>query len=249
MIDLKGKNKNDSKNDSKNDVILHEIKTLLNLNDDTIKTKSLVENVKDISISKTEDKDKIKFRETITKIMVAAEESNIMIKIILTKKYAELLREKLGEETDAKQHKDYRYYQVIIANVLDDIKRNTLKQSVKGNDLVTMSDIEFDEFVKRKSEIMVSIVAEYLDFMYNGNSGITREILQRENETCMGEIKDVIATLYRQIKHILHEDQDVIDKIQGELDSEVDNIFDRHTEGSVVKMIKKVIEDRENEKD
>ena len=241
-LKLKGRAKGDSKETKK----LEHIKGYVEFYDEENRNKDLIEDIREITKDKTKEIDKIILKESITKQMLEAEEANIKIKAILGNAYAELLSEKLGEDKDVKQHKDYRFYQVIISTVLDELKRSTLKQSIKNTDLITLPELEFDKFTQAKGEIMITIVSEYLDFMYTRTEFISRKELYDANEKHKIEIMSIIKDLYKKIKAIILEDNQTIEKINKELDTHLGGIETKINNESPINHIKTFLDKGNN---
>jgi len=214
-------------------------------NRENYKSQTLVDSIVDESIEKTEEKDKIKFKETVTRQMIQAEEMNVEIKVLLTEKYADLLRKKLDDNSDVKQHRDYRFYQVIISSILDELKRSTLKQSIQNTDIIILSDLEFDTFVDQKASVMITIIIEYLDFMYNTTSVISRDDVHTENEKIKPEIKSILKELFKRIKQIIIEDKELIQRINEKMNSNIDKIHDIYIQDNPITKIQEILNKKE----
>jgi hypothetical protein len=125
------------------------------------RSKSLVETIVTETLKLAEEKDRLLFKESITHIMMVVEDVNIKIRNIFTEQYYQELRQALDKEEDVKTHRDYKYFQVLINTVLDDLKRSSLKQSIETTNITEMSEAEFTMFCNQKTEMMVLIITEY----------------------------------------------------------------------------------------
>ena len=235
-LNLKGRSK-------KNDGTLNEMKNFLEYweGTDTGHQSVIVDVVKTVE-EKTMAKDIIRYKETVTKQMVVAEECNIKIKALLVDSYVEKLNEKTEDTVNANQHRDYKFYRVIVSSILDDIKRDILKESLKNTNILKLSDAEFDAFVKHKSDVMVIVINEYLEFMNNGKSMVSQKELQKINKSLDGEIRLALKEMYEQIKIIIETDKETIDKISIEMDTNIDVLKKKMVDGCVIKNLMKLIE-------
>lgn len=230
------------KNDYYKDAI-NKIEGLLSFFDkDNYKSQSLVDSIVEETTEKTEEKDRVLLKESVTKQMIQADESNVQIKVLLTEKYAELLRKKLEDNVDVKQHRDYRFYQIIISSILEEMKRSTLKQSIQNTDILNFSELEFDSFVDQKASVMITIIIEYLDFMYSTSSVISRDVVHKENEKLKKEIKEVLKTLFRNIKQIIIEDKELISRINNKLHENIEILHDRYKADNPVIKIQNILD-------
>lgn len=214
----------------------------------TIETANVEENttvvmdlIADISSEKTNKIDKIEMIETISRQMVAMEDVNVRIKQKVTKVYADLLQAKLTDNSNAKQHREYKYYQVVLGNILEDLKKTTLKQSLQVVNLPKLTDEEFASFVNQKTEIMVSILIEYLDFVQNPKSLVDVNDLHKANESLMPEIADIVKSLFRQIKGIMQKDSKIVKEIELKFKDDLKAIRDRVIQINTVQKIKEII--------
>ena len=179
---------------------------------------SIVETTKD----KMEQKWILHLKETVIRQMVVAEETNIKIKSIMANKYSDLLEKRLDENQSAKTHRDYRYYQVIVSNILEDVKRRVVKTSFENNYVVNFNESQWEDFIRVKTSTIVTIVFDYIDLMYMNNKLINLNEVHEINESIKLQIKEELTVMYRSIKSIIEEDAKRIRKIDSELREELD---------------------------
>ena len=103
--------------------------------------------------------------------------------------------------------------------------------------------LEFDRFTQGKAEIMITIVSEYLDFMYTRTELISRTELSEANDKNKREIIDIIKELYKKIKFIILEDKQTIEKINKELDNHLGDIENKINKESPVNHIKTFLDE------
>ncbi len=230
----------------KNSSKVQRIKTLLNDLGETETYKNLIGPIVDKTKEKTEEKDVIKLKETVTRQMAAAEDANIRIKALMSNKYAELLEENLNGE-NVRTHKYYKYYQIILASILDDTKRKILKQSLENNDIIKFSDLELEKFIEQKSEIMITVIFDYLDLLHSENSSIDMDELRKENKVLVPQLKNIIKDLYFNIKGIIQHDLEIIKNIDYDLGKTITELTETHNKNNPIQKIKKIIDKDKNE--
>lgn len=218
---------------------LDKIETFLKIKEHN--TISLIKSAVILAEEKTHDIDKLRFIETITRQLVVAEDVNIRIKSLLLGGYNKLAQNKT-EIDFSKQDKDYRYYQVILSTILNELKNNTIKDGLKSTDITILDEAEFDLFVENKSEIMMAILIEYLDFMYNKDSIVSLQELHIVNNELKHEIKKILRSMYQQIKKIILHDRETVDSIEKHFKIELDSLKNVFKSENILLKLKKELE-------
>ena len=173
---------------------------------------------------KMEERWIFQLKETIIRQMVAADEANIKIKSVITNAYSDFLKPKLGTNESAKTHRDYRYYQVVVSNILEDCKRKIIKTSFENNRVLDFEDIQWEDFVKSKTETIVTIIFDYIDLMYMNNKIVTLHEVHLLNQKIRPQIIQQIRELFYDIRQIIKDDEKHIIEINKELAQEIEKI-------------------------
>jgi hypothetical protein len=196
--------------------------------------------------SKTRKKDIVEFQQTIINQMSKAEDYNIQIKSIMTSSYANLMLER-DPKCEARQHRDYKFYQVLVSSILDELKRNTLKDSIKSVDVTTLSQSDFDAFVEQKSDVIITLMIDYLDLMYNNTGVVSRDDLHKLNLSISKDIKEIFRKMYHSIKSIIVEDKKYIQEIDNDLVSDVHHIKSQLQTNCPMNKIKSILDETNKE--
>lgn len=212
---------------------LEKISTLLKFENQKETENSLLNTLVDGIKTRTREKDVVEFQQTVINQMRCAEDFNVQIKSMMTSAYANLLRSKDGT-MDVRQHRDYKFYQVLVSSILDELKRNTLKESVKSIDINALSTTDFEQFVEQKTDVMITLMIEYLDLMYQNTNIVSRDEVHKENESLSPKIKELYRTMYYNIKSIILEDVKYMQELDDQMDSEFNNIKNQINKNCVV---------------
>lgn len=205
----------------------------------------LIDDAMYIAMDKTEKIDLIKFKESMTKQMILCEEANVKIKSILMDKFYNLIKTKNPNFGNIKNTKDYRYYQVIVSFILEDIKRNTIKESVNMSEMIEYSEIEYNSFVTQKTDVILTILLDYIDFMYNSDT-ISNDEIRKQNEQIEPKIKEQYSVLYDKIKTIIIDDSETIKKIKIAMEDSRKELKKKLLDGCVVNTLNNMINPEKN---
>lgn len=206
------------------------------------KSKSLVETIVSETLKLAEEKDRLFFKESITHIMMIAEEFNVKIRSIFTEQYFNELKGMLQPTEDVKTHRDYKYFQVLINTVLDELKRSSLKQSIEASNISEMSDSEFSMFCNQKTDMMFLIIVEYLDLMYNINSVVSRDQMRKIVTSLQEKVVILYKEMYRAIRVVKIEDDTTIEGMKLEIKSNAENLRAKMIGEDPVSKIKKTLD-------
>jgi hypothetical protein len=226
---------------------VEKIKTMLNFDSRRDTENSLLDTLVDAIKNKTRDKDVIEFQQTVINQMSCAEDFNIQIKSIMTDTYAKLMKAKDGA-LDVRHHRDYKFYQVLVSSILDELKRNTLKDSIKSIDIIALSPQEFEQFSEQKINVMIAQIDQYLELMYQTNSIVSWDDVHKENENILPKIRELYRTLYYKIKNIVLEDSKSMQEIDEQMNNDVTNIKNQISKGCVISKIETILEEPTPEK-
>jgi hypothetical protein len=233
--------------DGSDNTKLEKIKTLLKFENNTETENSLLDSMVNAIKTKTREKDVVELQQTIINQMRCAEDFNIQIKSLMTRSYANLLKEK-DSTVDVRQHRDYKFYQVLVSTILDELKRNTLKESINSIEIDLLSAQEFDQFVEQKSSVMITLMIEYLDLMYQNNSIVSRDELYKQNQNLTKDITEAYRKMYSNIKSIIIEDKNYIKEINSQLDDNVIYIKNQINKNCIAIKIDTLLEENSEKK-
>lgn len=238
---------NTRRNANGNDSRIEKIKVLLNFDNDKDNENSILDTLVNAIKNKTREKDIVEFQQTVINQMSCAEDFNIQIKALMTSSYADLMRQK-DSTIDVRQHRDYKFYQVLVSSVLDELKRNTLKESIKSIDIISLSPQEFEQFVDQKVNVMITLMIEYLDLMYQNTNLVSRDEVHKENELLSVKIKESYRNLYYKIKNIMIEDNKYIEEINQSMNDDVANMKVQLGKNCVVNQIGALVKEPQEKK-
>lgn len=236
-----------TKRNANSDGKVERIKTLLKFENQKENENSLLDTLVTGIKNRTREKDIIEFQQTVINQMRCAEDFNIQIKSIMTTAYANLLKSK-DDTMDVRQHRDYKFYQVLVSSILDELKRNTLKESVKSIDINALSSHDFDQFVEQKTDVMITLMIEYLDLMYQNTNLVSRDEVHKENEALSPKIKEAYRNMYYNIKSIIAEDTKYMQEIEEQMDNDFINIKNQINKNCVIGKVNTLLMEEKQEK-
>ncbi len=226
---------------------VEKIKTMLKFDSRRDTENSLLDTLVGAIKNKTRDKDVIEFQQTVINQMSCAEDFNIQIKSIMTDTYAKLMKIK-DTTLDVRHHRDYKFYQVLVSSILDELKRNTLKDSIKSIDIIALSPQEFEQFAEQKINVMIAQIDQYLELMYQTNSIVSWDDVHKENESILPKIRELYRSLYYKIKNIVLEDSKCMQEIDEQMNNDVTNIKNQISKSCVISKIETILEEPTPEK-
>lgn len=226
---------------------VEKIKTMLKFDSRRDTENSLLDTLVGAIKNKTRDKDVIEFQQTVINQMSCAEDFNIQIKSIMTETYAKLMKAK-DATIDVRHHRDYKFYQVLVSSILDELKRNTLKDSIKSIDIIALSPQEFEQFADQKINVMIAQIDQYLELMYQTNSIVSWDDVHKENELILPRIKELYRALYYKIKNIVLEDSKSMQEIDKQMNNDVTSIKNQISKSCVISKIETILEEPTPEK-
>jgi len=185
--------------------------------------KYLVERTKNI-VEKSIIEQKTIENEIMIRQINFANERIVEINNIMTEPYAELLIKKLSDD-NIRSGIEYRNYRMLVQMMTNDcIKERVLVRALKENHLAAMEGIAWDDFVKQKVDVTISLLSNYLDLMYSGNN-IDRYELSKLNESNRYEVCNMIASIYDVAKKITIKSYENIATIKLNTEEEISKLF------------------------
>lgn len=183
----------------------------------------LINVVKNIVIEKCDNITEIRNIEILVRQMKYADEKIVEIKSLVTNRFAKQLQDKIPNAENAKSHRDYRSYQIMIGLLANDLKENVLRVSLTDNNILDYSDIEWDDYINQKAELMITMACDFIDFMYDSNNTkiVTLKELSIGNQDIIHTVKEMIRSIFRKAKSISLENQKKIDEIEKEMKDEL----------------------------
>ena len=168
----------------------------------------------------------IKTEDSLARQLKFADEKIIEIKSLITNRFAKFLEAKLPESENAKTHKDYRSYQIMIGLLANEMKEKILKQSFIENHLASYSELEWEEYINQKADLICTLGCEFLDVMYDDNAKVvTAKELSEGNHDIILAVKEMIKMIYRKAKFISLENDKRVQQMEAEFDIEMKAMF------------------------
>lgn len=204
--------------------VCKKIKTAVDFYNYEDRSKSLVETIVAETVKLSEEKDLLLFKESLTHIMMIVEEYNVKIRSIFTEQYYNELKKHLQPDEDAKSNREYKYFQVLINTVLDDLKRSSLKQSIESVNISEMDDSDFRLFCEQKTSMMFLIITEYLDLMYNPKSSVSRDDMQKSMVAISDKVIILYKEMYKDIRTVKIEDDIALNTMEQNIKTNAENL-------------------------
>lgn len=184
----------------------------------------LINSVKTLVFEKCERIHEIR-GDAVERQMKFADEKIVEIKSIVTNRYAKQLQEKIPAAENAKTHKDYRAYQIMIGLLSNDLRDKVLRVSLVENHILDYSDIEWEDYLNQKSELMITMACDFIDVMYDGGSKVvTLKDLSEGNQDIIHTVKEMIKMIFRKARHISLENKKKIDEIENEIETDLNKL-------------------------
>jgi hypothetical protein len=169
----------------------------------------------------------IKFKSTIDRQMSCVEDVNIEIKSVIMEHYAKILKTKNCEiDFQPKLNKDYRYYQMQITKILDDVKKNIIKESLNGVELQNLDPVEFEIFIEQKAKIIIMSMAEYMDSIHSVYNNMAVKIYETWLYDCIikNTVQEKIKEIYKMIKQVIIEDENKIQELEKKMQTDIESM-------------------------
>lgn len=162
-----------------------------------------VEKSKHIVLNNTDDVNNLR-KDLILQQMNYAEEKISELRILICKQYSKQLALKNGIGIiSAKETRDYKFYRMLIYYILlSKVKDNIIKKALKENHFLDLTNIEFDQYVLRKVDLILDTLTEGLDTYYTDDLSITREELFMINESILSETKSILKYIFENARNI-----------------------------------------------
>ena len=162
-----------------------------------------VEKAKSIVNNFSEEQNSLK-KDLILQQMNYAEEKISELRILLCKQYSRALSNKLNIGTiTAKEHNDYKFYRMLIYYILlSKIKDGIVKKALKENHFLDLSNVEFDQYIFRKTVLIIDNISEGLDTYYADDLLIQRDELSKINDSILLETKTIIRAIFENARNV-----------------------------------------------
>lgn len=133
-----------------------------------------------------------------------AEEKISELRILICKTYSVKLAEKLGLGViTAKEHKDYRLYRMLVYYILYlKVKDGVVKKALKENHFLDLSNIEFEQYMNRKCDLILDTITEGFDTFYSDDTIIKREEVYSLNESIKRETVGIIKNIFDNARNV-----------------------------------------------
>lgn len=171
--------------------------------DDCSKKDLFVEKAKSIVNIYSEEQNTLK-KDLILQQMNYAEEKISELRILLCKQYSRCLSNKLNVGViTAKDHSSYRFYRMLVYYILlSKIKDGIIKKALKENHFTDLSNVEFDLYIQRKTDLIIDNISESLDTYYDDTLIIQRDELFKINDAILVETKSIIKAIFDNARNV-----------------------------------------------
>jgi hypothetical protein len=199
--------------------------TQLNQCNDCSKKDLYVEKAKAIVNGFSEEQNSIK-KDLILQQMNFAEEKVSELRILLCKQYSRYISNKLNIGIiSAKDHSDYKFYRMLIYYILlSKIKDGIIKKALKENHFLDLSNVEFEQYLQRKIDLIIDNISEGLDTYYSDNLLITREELFKINDQVLLETKTIMRSIFENARNISENYNDKMTFNKSEMEKKLHEI-------------------------
>lgn len=165
-------------------------------------------------------------RNLILQQMNYAEEKLSELRILICKTYSIKLAEKLSVGViTAKEHKDYKFYRMLVNYIIfAKVKDGVVKRALKENHFLELSNIEFEQYMNRKSDLIIDTITEGFDSFYSDDTIIKREEVFYLNETIKRETVSIIKSVFDNARNVSSHYKQLIDKHIDETQARLEEI-------------------------
>lgn len=165
-------------------------------------------------------------RNLILQQMNYAEEKLSELRILICKTYSIKLAEKLSVGViTAKEHKDYKFYRMLVNYIIfAKVKDGVVKKALKENHFIELSNIEFEQYMNRKTDLIIDTITEGFDNFYSDDTIIKREEVFYLNETIKRETVGIIKSVFDNARNVSSHYKQLIDKHIEETQSKLEEI-------------------------
>ena len=165
-------------------------------------------------------------KDLILQQMNFAEEKISELRILICKQYSKQLSIKNAIGIiSAKETRDYKFYRMLIYYILlSKVKDNIIKKALKENHFLDLSNIEFDQYVMRKVDLILDTISEGLDTYYSDDLSIKREELFLINENILHETKNILKCVFENARNITEVYSDKMIFIKSEMAKQLNDI-------------------------
>jgi hypothetical protein len=204
-----------------------EVKTVATTNQctDCSKKDLYVEKAKAIVNNFSEEQNSIK-KDLILQQMNYAEEKVSELRILLCKQYSRSISNKLNIGIiSAKDHADYKFYRMLIYYILlSKVKDGVIKKGLKENHFLDLSNVEFEQYLQRKIDLIIDTISEGLDTYYSDGLLITREELFKINDQILLETKTIMRSIFENARNISENYNDKMLFNKSEMEKKLNDI-------------------------
>ena len=164
--------------------------------------------------------------ETLRRQLNYSEEKLNDIKSLLSDVYSDLLKTKLDDKSKeyVKSHEQYKNYQMLIKIALNECVLVMLKKCFKENHLDEMDHVDWDNYIRHKTDTGIQHISDFLDLMYGHYFIVTREELRIANLKNSLGFYNMVKDIFDTGKEIQRKNNKKIENLELELDKEIKEI-------------------------
>lgn len=148
-----------------------------------------------IDIQQENIKEMIRYEDELLKRQMNYTEQKLsQLKFVLVSKYNQALIKKLGKEQDARTHKDYRNYQILVTILNKELLDKIFRSAFIENHISEMDGQSWEQYLSDKTNYILNYVGEFMDIMYGEGKTLNRQ-----------EAADIERIVHDDLKKIIHE--------------------------------------------
>lgn len=170
-----------------------------------------------IDVQQENIKEMIKYEDELLKRQMNYTEQKLsQLKYVLVSRYNQHLIKKLGKEQDARTHKDYRNYQILVTILNKELLDKIFRTAFIENHITEMDGLSWEHYLSDKTSYILNYVGEFMDIMYGEGKTLSRQEAADIEKLVHDELKKIIREIFESIKEMCLNFSEELDKIRTE---------------------------------
>lgn len=147
--------------------------------------------------------------------LVYCEQMLAEFKYVLCNNYYKMLSDKLnGTGEDVKTHKDYRFYQMIVAMLIRDLREKVFLDAFVENHFTELDELAWKKYLEDKSNYILNFTNEFVDIMYSDSKIISRKDSYEEEKKLFPTLKEIIRKIFDGAKEFSENNKKELQKVK-----------------------------------
>lgn len=134
--------------------------------------------------------------------LLHTEQKLTQIKYFLVTNFNELLSKKLGKTEDARIHKDYRNYQILVTMLNKELLDKVFKSAFIENHLTEFEGANWNNYITDKSNYIMNFINEFMDIMYGEGKVLSRQETANIEKDAYDDILKVVREIFDNVKEM-----------------------------------------------